>query len=595
VRVSTPAEALAALSSGEAPLGVGAAWAGDPGRSALVALVLTTGEVDGKDDGKVDGESGAVGCTAVPAAALTDARVATQLRDGTNFVVNDARNLMRGLLALGIDMQRLSFDTAIAAYLVEAESGSYDAPGIARRWLRRPVAATRAAPAGELDFDASPDDSALHEASIDAAVAVLAQPALNSALRDAGLASLYAETELPLVRVLAKMEHLGVGVDGARLTALERELAVRSDALVGTLHRLAGREFNVKSTQQLAHLLYEERGLSGGKRTKSKKSQSTDAATLEKIRDEWPAFIDALLEFRETEKLRATYAEGLLAAVADDGRIHASFNQTVARTGRLSSDQPNLHNIPVRTDAGRVFREAFVPRAGRSFLVADYNQIELRCIAHLAQDPGLLRAFNEGLDIHRATAAQVFAVAVDEVSGEQRAKAKMVSYGLAYGMEAYGLSQRLGIEVGEAKQILDAYFAAFPRVKRYMEETVAAARKSGYTTTLFGRRRQIEGFGGNRMVDAAAARMAMNAGIQGLAADIFKIALVAIDARLESGGFASRLVLQVHDEVIVEVVDAEREAVGALVLGAMEGAARLDVPLVVNSSWGASWAAAKVA
>ena len=587
VRVSTPAEALAAFGPGDAPLGVGAAWAGDAGRSALVALVLTTGEVDR--------ESGAVGCAAVPAAALADARVATRLRDGTNFVVNDARNVMRGLLALGIDMQRLAFDTAIAAYLVEAESGSYDAAGIARRWLRRPVAAARAAPEGELDFDASPDELALHDASIDAAVAVLAQPALTAALRDAGLAALYTETELPLVRVLAKMEHAGVGVDRARLTALERELAVRSDALVGTLHRLAGREFNVKSTQQLAQLLYKERGLAGGKRTKSKKSQSTDAATLEKIRDEWPAFIDALLEFRETEKLRATYAEGLLAAVADDGRIHASFNQTVARTGRLSSDQPNLHNIPVRTDAGRVFREAFVPRPGCSFLVADYNQIELRCIAHLAQDPGLLRAFNEGLDIHRATAAQVFAVAVDAVSGEQRAKAKMVSYGLAYGMEAYGLAQRLGIEVGEAKQILDAYFVAFPRVKRYMEETVAAARKSGYTTTLFGRRRQIEGFGGNRMVDAAAARMAMNAGIQGLAADIFKIALVAIDARLESGGFASRLVLQVHDEVIVEVVDAEREAVGALVLGAMEGAARLDVPLVVNSSWGASWAAAKVA
>ena len=208
---------------------------------------------------------------------------------------------------------------------------------------------------------------------------------------------------------------------------------------------------------------------------------------------------------------------------------------------------------------------------------------------------GLLRAFNDGVDIHRATAAQVFGVALDTVTSEQRSKAKMVSYGLAYGMEAYGLAQRLGIEVGEAKQILDAYFAAFPRVQKYMDDTVAAARKSGYTTTLFGRRRQIEGFGGNRMVDAAAARMAMNAGIQGLAADIFKIALVAIDERLESGGFASRLVLQVHDEVIVEVERAEREAVGALVLDAMHGAASLDVPLVVNSSWGASWAAAKVA
>jgi DNA polymerase-1 len=228
-------------------------------------------------------------------------------------------------------------------------------------------------------------------------------------------------------------------------------------------------------------------------------------------------------------------------------------------------------------------------------LVADYNQIELRCIAHLAQDPGLLRAFNEGLDIHRATAAQVFGVNLADVTGEQRSKAKMVSYGLAYGMEAYGLSQRLAIDVGEAKEILDAYFAAFPNVRRYMDDAVANARKIGYTTTLFGRRRQIEGFGGNRNVDAAAARMAMNAGIQGLAADIFKIALVSIDRALEVGSYASRIVLQVHDEVIVEVPEREKEAVGPLVLGAMHRAATLDVPLVVNASWGRSWAGAKVA
>ncbi|NDG11073.1 MAG: DNA polymerase I, partial [Actinobacteria bacterium] len=216
-------------------------------------------------------------------------------------------------------------------------------------------------------------------------------------------------------------------------------------------------------------------------------------------------------------------------------------------------------------------------------------------IAHLAQDPGLLRAFNEGLDIHRATAAQVFGVKLADVTSEQRSKAKMVSYGLAYGMEAYGLSQRLAIDVGEAKEILDAYFSAFPKVRKYMDETVENARKHGHTTTLFGRRRQIEGFGGNRNVDAAAARMAMNAGIQGLAADIFKIALVAIDRKLEAGGFASRIVLQVHDEVILEVPAEEKGTVGPLALEAMQGAARLDVPLVVNASWGRSWAGAKVA
>jgi DNA polymerase-1 len=392
------------------------------------------------------------------------------------------------------------------------------------------------------------------------------------------------------------MEHAGIAVDRGALEALEASLGSRSSALVKVLHSLAGREFNVNSTKQLKEILFEERGLTGGRKTKATKGYSTDAASLEKIRDEWPEFIDALMEYREIEKLRATYALGLLHSIAVDGRIHASFNQTVARTGRLSSDQPNLHNIPIRNESGKVFREVFVPAPKCEFMVADYNQIELRCIAHLAQDPGLLSAFNAGVDIHRATAAQVFGVALEDVSGEQRSKAKMVSYGLAYGMEAYGLGQRLGIDVGEAKVILDAYFAAFPRVKQYMDNAVAIASRDGYTTTLFGRRRQIEGIHSPiRQVQAAAARMAMNAGIQGLAADIFKIALVTIDQNLEAEGLASRLVLQVHDEVIVEVAEGEHDRVEALVLRAMQNAAHLDVPLVVNAAWGASWAAAKVA
>lgn len=585
-RVSAAPEAVAAISGDDAPIGLAAAWRGEPGRSEIIAIVASRGEVDAA--------SGAVSCAAIDSSLLGDKKFVTALQTGASFVANDARNMLRALLSLDIDVPHLAFDTAIAAYLAEAETGSYDAGGVARRWLRRRVSAPEGAPEGELNFASSLDDTALHEAATQAAVAVLAEPVLREALRESQLLSLYDDTELPLVRVLAKMEHLGIAVDRPRLQTLEADLSEKSRALVATLHTLAGREFNVNSTKQLIQILFAERGLTGGKKTKTKKF-STDAATLEKIRDEWPEFIDALLMYRETEKLRATYAEGLLAEIADDGRIHASFNQTVARTGRLSSDRPNLHNIPVRTDAGRVFREAFVPTPGYEFLVADYNQIELRCIAHLAQDPGLLRAFNAGLDIHRATAAQVFGVDVDAVTGEQRSKAKMVSYGLAYGMEAYGLSQRLGIDVGEAKGILDAYFAAFPRVRKYMDDAVASARQLGYTTTLFGRRRQIEGFGANRNVDAAAARMAMNAGIQGLAADIFKIALVNIDQRLEAEGLASRLVLQVHDEVILEVLPAERERVGALVLLAMEGAAQLDVPLIVNASWGSSWAAAKVA
>ena len=453
--------------------------------------------------------------------------------------------------------------------------------------------ATSGVASGQLNF--VDDDAAQRDCALEAAVAFLARHPLEQHLASVHLKDLYAQTELPLVRVLAKMEHVGIAVDAAHLTAIEADLQLRSTKLVSTLQRLAGKEFNVNSTKQLAVILYEERGVTGGKKTKTKK-MSTDAATLEKVRDEWPEFIDALLEYREVEKLRSTYAQGLLTTIAADGRIHASFNQTVARTGRLSSDQPNLHNIPVRNESGRVFREVFVASPGCEFLVADYNQIELRCIAHLAKDPGLLQAFNAGIDIHRATAAQVFGVELDQVTGEQRSKAKMVSYGLAYGMEAYGLSQRLAIDVGEAKTILDAYFAAFPRVKHYMDDAVATATRDGYTTTLFGRRRNIEGIhSAIRQVQAAATRMAMNAGIQGLAADIFKMALVAIDQQLEQRGLASRIVLQVHDEVIVEVPSHERDQVGELVLRAMHDAAQLDVPLIVNSAWGTTWAAAKVA
>ena len=280
--------------------------------------------------------------------------------------------------------------------------------------------------------------------------------------------------------------------------------------------------------------------------------------------------------------------------VAADGRIHATFNQMVARTGRLSSENPNLHNIPVRSDEGKVFRTAFVPSKGTRFLVADYNQIELRCIAHLANDPGLIDAFTKGEDIHTSTAARVFAVKPKDVTGEMRSKAKMVSYGLAYGMEAYGLSQRLGIGVDEASEILDAYFAAFPNVKQYMDDAVEQAKKRGYTVTLFGRRRFIPELNNpNFRIRQIGERQAMNAAIQGLAADIFKIALVDIDDTLAKSKTSGRIVLQVHDEVIVEAPSTQAEEVEAIVLGSMRSAASLRVPLEINAAWGDSWASAK--
>jgi DNA polymerase-1 len=283
-----------------------------------------------------------------------------------------------------------------------------------------------------------------------------------------------------------------------------------------------------------------------------------------------------------------------MAEVAADGRIHATFNQTVARTGRLSSDQPNLHNIPIRTEDGRRFRRAFIPADGCRFLVADYNQIELRVIAHLAQDPGLIDAFTSGQDIHTATASRIFDVDAADVSLGQRSKAKMVSYGLAYGMESYGLAQRLSIPVEEAAQILSAYFEAFPSVKAYMDDTVREARDRGYTETMFGRRRLIpELSSSNYRIRQAGERQAMNAGIQGLAADIFKVALVRLDQALERDGLESRLVLQVHDEVILEVPPAEEEQATSIVLDAMQHACDLCVTLEVNVGWGDTWADTK--
>jgi DNA polymerase-1 len=525
----------------------------------------------------------------MPREVFLDNAVTSLLNSGKPIVCHDAKPLMRMLLEDSVDLQYLSLDTAIASYLVNPSRSSYSLAAVSVDVLGREPS-TSSESDGQFDFGGT-DDSVRSCAEAAFFTSLLA-PVITQQLEAIHNQSLYADIENPLVRVLAKMEHVGIAVDRKELESIRDRLTAETVELTKKLHDIAGRTFNLNSPTQLREILYTERGLSPGKKTKT--GFSTDAATLEKIRDQWPEFIDPLLRYREVEKLRSTYGEGLLGEVAADSRIHATFNQTVARTGRLSSDKPNLHNIPVRTDEGRVFRTAFVSKEGSSLLVADYNQIELRCIAHLANDPGLVGAFAAGQDIHQATAARVFGVRAEDVTHDQRSKAKMVSYGLAYGMEAYGLSQRLAIGVDEASGILNAYFAAFPNVKQYMDDAIHTARQTGYTETLFGRRRQIpELLSDNFRVRQAGERQAMNAAIQGLAADIFKIALVRIDALLEKGNFESRIVLQVHDEVIVEVVESEREVVGPLVLDTMRGAAELSVPFEVHAAWGATWAAAK--
>ena len=586
-RAEIVAEVTTAASAAEAAtaisvlpsLDVAATWVGEPGRTPLAGIAVVT-------------DASVADVLWIPADVLADDAVRSALGAHTDLHGHNVKPLMRSLLEFDVELRGLTLDTAIAAYLIDPAEARYTLPDLIEKYTAFARPSDDVAGSGQLDLEGTSLGDAELGARDALAVHALAEPIVAS-MQAQGMAELYRTIENPLVLVLAKMEHVGVGVDVDELRELGKRLSDEVQTLQAQLREVAGRDdLNLNSPKQLREILYDERGLSPGKKTKT--GYSTDAATLEKIKDQWPEFLEPLMRYREVEKLRSTYGEGLLAEVADDGRIHATFNQTVARTGRLSSDQPNLHNIPVRTDEGRQFRKAFVPAPGTTLLVADYNQIELRCIAHLATDPGLIEAFTSGQDIHNATAARVFGVDPAAVTVEQRSKAKMVSYGLAYGMEAYGLGQRLNIPTEEAAVILDAYFVAFPNVKDYMDRTVIEARERGYTETLFGRRRPIpELMNSNFRVRQAGERQAMNAGIQGLAADIFKVALVNIDAALVAGEYDSRIVLQVHDEVIVEVPDDEREVVGDLVVGLMHDAAELDVPLEVNVSWGDTWASAK--
>ena len=505
------------------------------------------------------------------------------------LAVHDGKALMRPLLDRGVEMRDPLIDTMLAAYLLDPADVRYELSDVADRYAGIDPPA-HAPPEGRLDLDGDAVEPAEQAAWAALAIDRLVTP-LREALAAQGLDHLNDEVEVPLVRVLARMEHIGIGVDRSVLERIRDELDTEAEALRTQVLDDAGRDINVNSPKQLAEVLFDDLGLTPTKRTKT--GYSTDAQSLEKLRGEHP-IVDHLLGYREVEKLRSTYGVGLVAEVDPDERIRATFNQTVARTGRLSSDAPNLHNIPVRSDRGRVFRTAFVAPPGHKLLVADYDQIELRCIAHLAEDPGLIAAFEAGDDIHTATAARVFGIEVSEVGVGKRSTAKMVSYGLAYGMEAYGLAQRLNIATGEAAGILDAYFEAFPAVRQYMDRTVAEARSRGYTETLFGRRRQIPELASpNVRLRQAGERQAMNAGIQGLAADIFKVALVRLDRALEDQGLASRIVLQVHDEIILESPDAEIAPASDLTREVMRGAFELRVPLEVDLQVADTWAGAK--
>lgn len=502
--------------------------------------------------------------------------------------VHGYKRLWHELIELGWDLGN-AFDVAIAGYLIDpAATSEYPIAELCQRHTDIVIPGS-AVDGGQLSLDMEQDS---HNAEdVETAALVVLGESLQSKLEDLELTDLMDTMETPLALSLARMERTGIAVDIAALKSLASEMESRVEDLRSEIHKHAGEEFNVNSTKVLQRILFDQLGLMPQKKTKT--GYSTNQATLEKLLGEHP-IIESILDYREVEKLRSTYGQPLIDSVSDDGRIHATFRQTVARTGRLSSENPNLHNIPVRSSLGKQFRTVFTGSKNSELVVADYNQIELRCIAHLSDDPGLVEAFTTGTDIHRATAAKIYEIEPDEVTSEQREYAKMVSYGLAYGMEAYGLAQRLDIPTGEAQEILDSYFEGFPAVQAYMDASVAEAKDRGYTVTLFGRRRSIpELHSPNWSVRAAAERQAMNAGIQGLAADIFKMAIIRVDRALVEAGLKARTVLQVHDEVIIDTPTKEVEETKKLVETEMKSAFELKVPLEVNLATGKTWADAK--
>jgi DNA polymerase-1 len=426
-----------------------------------------------------------------------------------------------------------------------------------------------------------------------AAVALLA-PVMEEQVDRQGLRHLLESVELPLAAVLARMEALGVRLDVDYLQEMGESVRDRMATLKAEVYAHAGEEFNLNSPPQLRAILYDKLGLQPGKKT-PKGELSTDASVLEKLRGAHP-IVDALLSWRELDKLNSTYLEALPRLVDPrDGRVHTSFNQAVAATGRLSSSNPNLQNIPVRSELGRQIRRAFVPGASDQLLLcADYSQIELRILAHLSGDEGLREAFEAGADIHTATAARVFGLPEDKVDPASRSRAKMVNYGLAYGMNAWGLASRLDIAPDEAQEFIDAYFAAFPTIREYLDRQVDHATVEGFTETLLGRRRYVpELQAANPRVRDLGRRMALNAPIQGSASDVFKVAMIEVDRALAGHPeLDCAMLLTVHDELVFEVAADRVEEAGALVKDAMEHAVKLDVALRADLGWGPNWAEA---
>jgi DNA polymerase-1 len=497
-------------------------------------------------------------------------------------VTYDAKRLASACLTAGTSLKGLSFDIMLAAYLLNPTASEYPLTQLAETYL-----VDTQVP--ELKADQTSANFAAWAAEmIDRLYSVMQEQLAKSELQE-----LYCGIELPLVEMLAEMEFTGIKVDASQLEIMSSEISCKVDQLLAEIYQLAGEQFNVNSTKQLGIILFEKLKLPVQKKTKT--GYSTDAEVLEKLAGKHP-LIDKLLEYRMLTKLKSTYLDGMLGLInPNTGRVHTTFNQTVTATGRLSSSEPNLQNIPVRTEAGRKIREVFVPGGGFSqLLAADYSQIELRILAHMAEDGSLIEAFRENKDIHTATAAEVFGVNEKEVSAEMRSRAKAVNFGIVYGISDYGLSRDIGVNRKEAAQYIDSYFARYPGVKSYIDRMIAEARQSGYVVTMFGRRRYLpEIHSSNFNQRSFAERTAMNTPIQGTAADIIKKAMVDVYRQLRTDGLKSRILLQVHDELVLEIIAEEAEKVAGIVKKAMEAAVALSVPLTTDIKTGENWAQTK--
>jgi DNA polymerase-1 len=505
-------------------------------------------------------------------------------------VLHDAKGPLQALAARGWQLRGVATDTALAAYLVRPDQRSYDLADLVLRNLGRELRAeAESSGQGLLDF-AADGDSEGQDAMVRARAVLDLAGALAEQLDATGGATLQRDVELPLVHVLARMERTGIAADVDHLAGLEADFAAKvQEAQEDCYHAIGGEQINLGSPKQLQVVLFDTLGMPKTKKTKTGWTTDADALNDLYLKTEHP-FLAALLRHRDASRLRVT-VEGLLKSVSDDGRIHTTYQQTIAATGRLSSTDPNLQNIPIRTEEGRRIRQAFVVGEGfESLMSADYSQIEMRIMAHLSGDAGLIEAFRTGEDLHRFVGSRVFGVAPEEVTPAMRSKVKAMSYGLAYGLSAFGLSKQLAVSTGEAQGLMDEYFARFGGVRDYLSEVVAQARTTGYTQTMLGRRRYLPDLtSDNRQRREMAERMALNAPIQGSAADIIKVAMLRVDRALRDSGARSRQLLQVHDELVLEVAPGERGDLEALLRREMGQAIEMEVPLEVSVGVGRSW------